>query len=375
MALQVGWSTRMRSGQRATIIRITDENDIDVQFDDGGIVEHITYHKLLMRGFKSPIEIMSNSKKITYKKVKQEFENRGYILLETEYIDAHTKMRYICKKHPEEIQVANWNTIQQGKGCKKCGYETVSEKLRIKKKMPYQSVIKKFEKANLKLLTSEEEYLAESNPIMRFTCICSPDLIQEKTWNAFLQAPHCSLCITKDKDRKRRKKHYQEFVSRCEAKGYIPLSPLEDYKNVVTPMRYMCPKHGEQTTNLSHLREGKGCSICNESKGELRIRMWLENNQIGYIPQKTFEDLKDKGKLSYDFYIPEHNLLIEYQGAYHDGLVYERNPKRQTEEALKGQQKRDDIKRQYAKDNNYRLLEIWYWDFENIDSILEKELK
>lgn len=287
-------------------------------------------------------------------------------------------MRYICKKHPEEIQATNWNKIQQGIGCKKCGYETVSEKLRIKKKTPYQNVIEKFEKSNLKLLTSEEEYLAEANPIMRFVCPCSPDLIQQKTWSAFQQAPHCSLCINKDKDEERKKKHYQEFVSRCEAKGYIPLSSLEDYSNVVTPMRYICPKHGEQTTNLSHLREGKGCPICNESKGELRIRAWLENNQIGYTPQKKFQDLYNKSynsKLSYDFYIPEHNLLIEYQGAYHDGLVHENNPKLQTKEDLENQQKRDNLKRQYAKDNNYRLLEIWYWDFENIESILEKELK
>lgn len=317
-------------------------------------------------------------KKKTYEEVKQEFENRGYILLETEYINAFTPMRYICKKHPEEIQVTKWNKIQQGRGCKKCGYETVSEKLRIKKKTPYQNVIEKFEKSNLKLLTSEEEYLAEANPIMHFICPCSPDLIQQKTWSAFQQAPHCSLCINKDKDEERKKKHYQEFVSRCEAKGYIPLSSLEDYKNVVTPMRYICPKHGEQTINLSHLREGKGCPICNESKGELRIRVWLENNQIGYTPQKKFQDLYNKSynsKLSYDFYIPEHNLLIEYQGAYHDGLVHENNPKLQTKEDLKNQQKRDNLKRQYAKDNNYRLLEIWYWDFENIESILEKELK
>lgn len=377
MALQMGWSIKMRCGQRATIIRITDENDIDVQFDDGGIVEHITYHKLLMRGFKSPIEIINNPKKITYEKVKQEFENRGYILLETEYINAFTPMRYICKKHPEEIQVTKWNKIQQGRGCKKCGYETVSEKLKIKKKTSYQNVVKKFEESNLKLLTSEEEYLAEANPIMHFTCSCSPDLIQQKTWSAFQQAPHCSLCINKDRDEERKKKHYQEFVLKCEEKGYTPLSSLEEYKNVVSPLRYICPKHGEQTINLSHLREGKGCPICNESKGEAKIRQWLENNKICYTPQKRFKDLynkSNKAKLSYDFFLPQFNILIEYQGGYHDGKVHERNPHLQTLSDLKQQKYRDNLKRKYAKQHNYQLLEIWYWDYENIESILTKEL-
>lgn len=348
-------------------------------------------------------------------------------------------MRYICKKHPEEIQVTNWNKIQRGIRCKKCGYETVSEKLRVKKKTPYQNVIEKFEKSNLKLLTSEEEYLAEANPIMHFVCPCSPDLIQEKTWSAFQQAPHCSLCINKDKDEKRKKKHYQEFVSRCKAKGYIPLSPLEDYKNVVTPMRYICPKHGEQTTNLSHLREGKGCPICgyesisaktrlsheelerrlaekelkiiskydnlhsiaifqcllhpnvqfkarisdviysdvkcpacHESKGEKKIRLWLEKHNIYFEPQKRFKELfryKSQNKLSYDFYIPSLNILIEYQGQFHDGTAWQ-----QTEEHYAEQKIKDKWKKDYAKNNGYNFLEIWYWDYKNIESILRSEL-
>ena len=377
MALKIGWSIKMRCGQRATIINIKNEDDIDVQFDDGGIVEHITYHKLLMRGFKSPVEIFNNPRKITYEKVKKEFENRGCILLENKYINALTKMRYICKKHPDIVQEIKYNGLQQGRGCKKCGYETVSNKLKQQKKTSYDKVQCKFEKANLILLTTESDYMATPNPVMKFTCSCSPDLVQEKTWSAFRQAPYCSLCSTKDKDIDRRRKHYREFVLRCEEKGYTPLSSLEEYKNVVSPLRYICPKHGEQTINLSHLREGKGCPICNESKGEAKIRQWLENNKICYTPQKRFKDLynkSNKAKLSYDFFLPQFNILIEYQGAYHDGKVHERNPRLQTLSNLEQQKYRDELKRNYAKQHNYQLLEIWYWDYENIESILEKEL-
>lgn len=377
MALELGWSIKMRCGQRATIIRIKDENDIDVQFDDGGIIEHITYHKLLMRGFKSPVEIFNNPRKITYEKVKQAFEKRGYILLEKRYINAHTKMKYICEKHPDIVQEIKYNSLQQGKGCKKCGYETVSNKLKKQKKIPYSKVQYKFEKSNLILLTTESNYMATPNPVMRFICSCSSDLIQEKTWSAFQQAPYCSLCFTKDKDANRRKKHYQEFVLRCEEKGYIPLSSLEEYKNVVSPLRYICPKHGKQTINLSHLREGKGCPICNESKGEAKIRNWLERNKICYTPQKRFKNLynkSNKAKLSYDFFLPENNILIEYQGAYHDGTVHKNNSNLQTLSDLEQQKYRDELKRKYAKQHNYQLLEIWYWDYDNIENILEKEL-
>lgn len=377
MALKIGWSIKMSCGQRATIINIKNENDIDVQFDDGSIVKHITYQKLKMRGFKSPIELSNNPHKITYEKVKEVFDKKQYVLLEKEYINAFTPMRYICKKHPKIIQTINWNKLQQGRGCRECGYENVSNKLKVKKKTKYSQVLKRFEKANLCLLTTEEEYISETNPTMRFICSCSPTLVQEKAWSAFQQTPHCSLCATKNKDMIRRNKHYQEFVMRCEEKGYLPLSSLDEYKNSLSPMKYICPKHGEQITNLSHLREGKGCPICNESKGESCIRQWLEKNHIIYTSQKRFKDLYHKSKrakLSYDFWLPTFNLLIEYQGGYHDGKVHERNPRKQTAEDLKQQQKRDNLKREYAKNHGYRLLEIWYWDYDNIEEILEKEL-
>ena len=31
-------------------------------------------------------------------------------------------------------------------------------------------------------------------------------------------------------------------------------------------------------------------------------------------------------------------------------------------------------KREYAKNHNIKLLEIWYWDYDTIEEILNKEL-
>jgi len=76
------------------------------------------------------------------------------------------------------------------------------------------------------------------------------------------------------------------------------------------------------------------------------------------------------GLLSYDFYLSHYNLLIEYQGNFHDGSNGE-----YTQINLENQQEHDRRKREYAKDNNIKLLEIWYWDFDNIEKILKKELK
>lgn len=104
----------------------------------------------------------------------------------------------------------------------------------------------------------------------------------------------------------------------------------------------------------------------------------MKEQHIDFVRQKRFPDLRNPDtnyQLSYDFWVPQFNLMIEYQGGYHNGKVHERNPKKQTEQNLEQQYYRDNLKRQYAKEHNYQLLEIWYWDYENIESILTKELK
>ena len=43
-------------------------------------------------------------------------------------------------------------------------------------------------------------------------------------------------------------------------------------------------------------------------------------------------------------------------------------------EIFEKQKKNDNIKREYAKENGYKLLEIKYDEYDNIEEILEKEL-
>jgi hypothetical protein len=133
------------------------------------------------------------------------------------------------------------------------------------------------------------------------------------------------------------------------------------------------------------------CSICNKSKGEKRCKeVFISKNFIEilqeehdklldmdkynntyFISQKTFDGLigLGGGLLSYDFYLPKYNLLIEYQGEFHDGTAYQ-----QSKKDFEKQFEHDRRKKEYAKQHNMILLEIWYWDFDNIEEILENEL-
>lgn len=57
-------------------------------------------------------------KRLTYEFVKQSFENEGYVLLSTEYINAHSYLEFIClNKHKHKII---WNAWQRGIRCGYC---------------------------------------------------------------------------------------------------------------------------------------------------------------------------------------------------------------------------------------------------------------
>ena len=69
-------------------------------------------------------EYSSESQRNSFLYVKKIFEIHDYILLEDDYINAHIKMSYICKKHPKYIQEIDFHHLHNhNKGCKYCGIE------------------------------------------------------------------------------------------------------------------------------------------------------------------------------------------------------------------------------------------------------------
>ena len=104
------------------------------------------------------------------------------------------------------------------------------------------------------------------------------------------------------------------------------------------------------------------------SKGELACSNYFDINNISYEGQKTFSDLKSDNNYSlrYDFFLPDYNLLIEYQGQQHEMPIEYFGG----EEKFMAQIKYDNRKREFAKEKGYDLLEISYKDYKNIASII-----
>ena len=138
-------------------------------------------------------------------------------------------------------------------------------------------------------------------------------------------------------------------------------------------------KHGSYLIRCTHFTSsGSRCPICSESHGERKIREYLIKNNIEFIPQKTFPNLRGTGykPLSYDFYIPFKNLLIEFQGEQHYRPVdFSGKDMKQAEKDFEIQQEYDRRKREYAQQNNIDLLEITYLEEDKIEEILDKIFK
>jgi len=143
----------------------------------------------------------------------------------------------------------------------------------------------------------------------------------------------------------------------CDKKEEIAKNNGEKIKYYV--YNIYCNKH-KDFFNISikpHLN-GTGCPICAETKGELQTSKILDSLKIYYVRQKTFKDLKHKKLLRFDFYIPQLNACIEYDGEQHfKAILYWGD-----EQAFKELQYRDKLKNEYCISNNIPLLRLTYKD-------------
>ena len=137
---------------------------------------------------------------------------------------------------------------------------------------------------------------------------------------------------------------------------------LVEYKNYLTKVAIVCKYHGVFKQNPGNHLKGQNCPGCKSSKGEEKVKKWLLEKNIVFKEQYSFEDCVYKQKLKFDFYLPETNTVIEYDGLFH---FKETSIGNNLNESLV----KDKIKDDYCIKNNIRLIRIGFW--ENIKEVLE----
>jgi len=139
--------------------------------------------------------------------------------------------------------------------------------------------------------------------------------------------------------------------------------------NAIWLLECECGNTIEDTVShfLSGSRVSCGCSNCKISSGELKILKCLEKNNVKFIHEYKFEDLRYKNPLRFDFALldDEKSLLclIEYQGEQHYINIDWGKQQREIT---------DKMKQSYCIKNKIKLYEIKYT--ENIENKIQEIL-
>lgn len=164
---------------------------------------------------------------------------------------------------------------------------------------------------------------------------------------------------------------YHNFNKCCNQWINKKVSPYKVARNSHKKYEFICEecKH-IWSVSLANASKGVWCPRCMKSKGEKKIEHYLNKYNINYISQYTVDGLVGVGSglLSYDFYLPKHNIFIEFHGKQHEEYV--KGFHKDIDDFQK-QQEHDRRKREYARD---KLLVIWYYEFNNIEEILKQQL-
>jgi len=287
------------------------------------------------------------------------------------YIDVTTmiKMRHNCDEcNNYEYEVLPSLILYNSQKCPECFGERNTEKF---KREIYNLV------GNEYILKSE--YIDSSTHVLiehnYNKCNNHTYLVLPNNFLKGHRCPKCSGCLKKDTEQ------FKEEVFNLIGEEYEVIGEYINAKEKIDMKHNLC--NNVYPVTPDNFLRGRRCPICNESKGEQNIRYYLEYNMMYFIAQYPFEDLRDIELLLFDFIIFEDEnktiikMIIEYDGEFHYKAIklHKNEPIKYAEERLRKQQYHDKMKNEYCKNNNIPLLRIPYWEFDNIEEILKREIK
>ena len=272
------------------------------------------------------------------------------------YKTSKTKIKTIHIPCGEEIEIIPNTFISRGHGCPHCAINSRAKKQtkshkEFEKELPVGVIpLTRYKGAYYKI------------KVHCFFCDSTYDITSREIKKG------CTRC---SKRYNRNIKDIEEEIN-IETKGSYKLVSTT-YKNAHTPINLKHIECGkEYKVTMANFRKGRRCSHCKQSIGEKLVELVLVENNIVFETQKKFDNLKLKSNLSYDFYLPEYKVLIEYQGEQH----YKPIKYFGGNEAFQKQQVIDNKKREYAKDNGLTLIEIPYTNrtYKKVKDIVFKNL-
>ena len=370
----------------------------------------------------------------TYDEIKQEFEDRNYILITNHKVKSDEKYEYVCKEHQDKgSQFIDWGHFHyRGSGCYYCGRERTEASKRkdlseydgkslaeskgfeyvgISKhdkkiwiqficpkhrqygvqEMPYNNMKRvvvgcqhcigrnDYEEVVLQQIYEVNPYVELLEPYrgrtkrIKMRCILH-DIISAKTPNEVIAGKGCVRCGI-EKVSQQSKTPIDVFLNRLN-KSYPHIKLISNYNSLCEYANFYCNECRSDMCDYPSYILRRGCPICGGTSMERKVGAILTNNKIKYIPQFSFDNCRDQRKLPFDFYLPDYNVLIEYDGEQHYRPVnFGGISDVEAYDNFLITQRHDKIKTEYCKQHKINLIRIPYWDKNNIEEIILSNIK
>jgi len=206
-------------------------------------------------------------KKLSYQYIKKFFQDNRCELLDSEYKNSRTKLRYRCSCGNESLIL--WSHFKSGSRCNKC----------YKRNLPISDVKDFFESKDCKLLS--KEYI-NNREKLKYICNCGN--ISEITYGNFKNGQRCRKC--RDSKVSEMFRHSYEFVENFFSQNGCTLL-TKDYANSISPLRYICSCGKVSKTTFDIFKNGHRCKSCGIEKRSGR-------NAYQWNPLLSDEDRKDR---------------------------------------------------------------------------------
>lgn len=309
-----------------------------------------------------PKSIVNNKKKTTEQYVKELEIKNPLVVVQEEYINNCTPIAHLHKKCGHVTQMTPTSALK-GSGCVICLKKNYNKNI-IKSNDVYKEELKQVNSFVVPL----ENYINDRTKI-KHLCL-KHNIVWEINPNNALHGKGCKECWKEKYLKARRKTQFQYEQELKEINSEV--IPLEEYINANTQIIHLFKCGHKCNITPTAVLNGAKCPICNITKGELKISNYLNSKKIHYLTQYKYKNLigVNGGLLTFDFYLFDYNLLIEFQGEQHEHPIKHFGGTKK----FITQKIHDTRKRKYCHDHNINYLEIWYYEINKTEQILEQYL-
>ena len=287
----------------------------------------------------------------------------------SEYINSDTKVQCRCRVDGH-MWSASPLSLLRGCGCKICGHK---KRWDSRGRKTTNDFIEEMQKVNPNI-----EIIGDyKGSHQLIACRCKIDGKEWKSYacNLLNQSAGCPEC-TVQRLRELESLPQEEFEQRVSNK-YPYIEVIGKYINRTTRIQCKCLIHNieyDVSPRTLLYSSGTGCPECYQSVGERRMIQILQNMGYDVEQQHTFADCKHIHALRFDAYNKDYNIAFEYQGQQHYYPVDFSGDLDIAQKEFELCIIRDNIKREYCAKNNICLIEIPYWEQDNMESFLCSKL-